>query len=91
MVQFTVFLSAAKFKSSYELLNGYLNHTILNFTSFTVSVAGLNDIFQGTRERSVLTEHFFNVLTEHVLFRSDVRPEVNFTPKKCAVHQTAIF
>ena len=26
---------------------------------------------QGTRERSVLTEHFFNVLTEHVLFRSD--------------------
>ena len=26
---------------------------------------------QGTRERSVPTEHFFNVLTELVLFRSD--------------------
>ena len=35
-----------------------------NFCDFNATV-------QGTRERSVLTEHFSNVLTEHVLFRSD--------------------
>ena len=37
---------------------------------FTCSYDRNRTIYQGTRERSVLSEHFFNVLTEHVLFRS---------------------